>query len=110
MTYLALTKSPEIHAHPDQVVNAWVRALIQQQRGQTADRVDNQTGLDAAMHGSAGEPRERVFPGETQNAEEQVDDLQDGDGAHSTVKVGGEEVPEDFGPEEAFQGGGDLIC
>lgn len=29
---------------------------------------------------------------------------------HSTIEVGGEEVPEDLGPEKAFEGGGDLIC
>lgn len=29
---------------------------------------------------------------------------------HSTIEVGGKEVPEDLGPEKAFEGGGDLIC
>lgn len=66
MTYLALAKGPEIHAHADQVINARVRALIQQQRRQTADWVDDKTGLDATMHGSARkQPRDRIFPGET---------------------------------------------
>lgn len=75
MAYLALAKSPEIHAHANEVINARVRALIEQQRGQTADWINDETGLDAAMHGGAGEPGKRVLPGKTQNAEEQVDDL-----------------------------------
>lgn len=29
---------------------------------------------------------------------------------HSTIQVGGEEVPEDLRPEKAFEGCGDLIC
>lgn len=39
----------------------------------------------------------------------EIYDLQDGDGFHGAVKVGGEEVPEDFGPEETFEGGADLV-
>ena len=65
MTYFALAKGPEIHAHAHEVIYARVRALVQQQRGQTADGVDDEAGLDAAMHASAREPRERIFPGET---------------------------------------------
>ena len=110
ITDLALTKSPEIHSHADEIINARVRALVQQQRGETADGVDDKTRLDAAMHGSSRKPGERVFPCETQNAQEQVNDLQDGNRAHSTVEVGGQKVPEDFWPEEAFESSSNLIC
>lgn len=48
-----------------------------------------------------GEEGERPFPAETEDAEEEVDGLEEGDGAHAGVEVGGEEVPEDFGPEVA---------
>ena len=51
------------------------------------------------------EERERVLPRQAQQAEEQVQDLQDGDRAHAAVEVGGEEVEEEFGPEEGVEGG-----
>jgi hypothetical protein len=35
--------------------------------------------------------------------------LQNGEGFHSAVEVFGEKVPEDFGPEEGFEGSGYLI-
>lgn len=108
---LALAVGPEIHAHANQVVHPRVRALVQQQCAEAGQRVDGQPGLDAPMHGRfrEREQRDRPFPGEGEDAEEEVDDLQDGDGADGGVEVGGEEVPEDFGPEEAFEGGGDLV-
>lgn len=49
-----------------------------------------------------GEEREGPFPAEAEDAEEEVDGLEDGDGADAVVEVGGEEVPEEFGPEEAL--------
>lgn len=84
--------------------------MVQQKRDQAAEWEENETGRDATMHRRTGEQGERVFPGETQHAEEQVDDLQDGDRAHSSVEIGGEEVPEDFWPEEALKAGSDLAC
>jgi hypothetical protein len=36
--------------------------------------------------------------------------LQDGDAGDGAVEVLGEEVPEDFGPDVAGEGGGDLVC
>ena len=48
------------------------------------------------------EQRERIFPAYAQQAEEEVDDLEDRDRAHAGVEVGGEEVPEEFGPEETL--------
>ena len=35
--------------------------------------------------------------------------MEDGDGADDGVEVGGEEVPEEFGPEETFDAGEDLV-
>jgi hypothetical protein len=53
---------------------------------------------------SAGEQGQWPFPGERDNAEEQVDDLKDWEGFYGRVEVLGEEVPEDFGPEKGFEG------
>ncbi len=57
-----------------------------------------------------GEEGEGPFPAEAEDAEEEVYGLEDGDGADAAVEVGGEEVPEYFWPEEAEDGGGDLVC
>lgn len=35
--------------------------------------------------------------------------MEDGDGADGVVEIGGEEVPEEFGPEETFDAGDDLV-
>ena len=35
--------------------------------------------------------------------------MEEGDGADGVVEVGGEEVPEEFGPEETFDAGEDLV-
>lgn len=50
----------------------------------------------------AREEAERPFVGDPEQAEEEIDDLEDGDRFHGTVKVLCEEVPKDLGPEEAF--------
>ncbi len=109
---LALAVRPEVDAHADQVVDARVRALVQQQRAQAGERVDGQPRLDTPVHGRLGEGEQGKgpFPGEGEDAEQEVDDLEDRDGAHGGVEIGGEEVPEDLGPEETFEGGGDLVC
>jgi hypothetical protein len=57
----------------------------------------------------AGDEFERPFVGEPNEAEQEVDDLENGEGLYSAIEVLGEEIPEDFGPEEAFDCGGDLV-
>lgn len=52
--HLALAKGPEVHAHADDVVEARVRALVQQQRRQAAQGVDEQSGFDAPVHRRQG--------------------------------------------------------
>ncbi len=108
-TYLPFAKRPEIHPQADQVIDPRIGALIQQQRHQAADGIYDQPGLDAPVHGAAGDERQRPFPGETDDAQDEIENLEDGDGAHSAVEGFGEEIPEDLGPEEPFQGGGDLV-
>ncbi|KAK0292352.1 hypothetical protein LTS00_007829, partial [Friedmanniomyces endolithicus] len=61
------------------------------------------------MQMRAGEERERPFVGKGEEGEEEVEDLEDGDGFDEGVEVLGEEVEEEFGPEEAFEGGGYLV-
>lgn len=115
-THLALTVGPEIDTHPDEVVDPRVRPLVQQQRRQRTQRVHDQPRLDAPMHDRLGKPGgarqryvERPFPSEGEDAEDEVEGLEDGNRVDGAVEVGGEEVPEDLGPEEAFEGGGDLV-
>ncbi len=49
------------------------------------------------------------LPEHYQDAENEVDDLEEGKRLHGAIKVFGQEVPEYLGPEEAFYRGGDLV-
>ena len=100
---------PEIDSHAYQVIDGRVRALIQQDGGKGADRVDDQSRLDAPVDRGRREPIQRPFPRETDETQDEVEDLQDGNGAHGAIEVGGEKVPEDLGPEEALEGRRDLV-
>ena len=108
--YLSFRKSPKVDSHADQVVETGVGALVQQDGHQRAERQHHEAGLDASVEGGGGDGAQGPFPREDEQAEEEVDDLQDGDRLHGAVEVLGREVPEDFGPEEALQRGHDLIC
>lgn len=109
-TYLSLAIRPKVNRHGNQVVNCSVRALIQHDGGQRQQRHQNQPGLDAAVESGAADELERPLVRETGEAEDEIYDLQNGDGFDGAVEVGGEEVPEDLGPEEAFDCSGDLVC
>lgn len=62
------------------------------------------------MDGGAGDEAERPLEGDHAQAADEVDDLQRGDGSHGPVEGSREEVPEDLGPDEAFDRSGDLVC
>lgn len=102
---LPLAVGPKVHARADEHVQARVGGLVHEDGGQRGQRVVHQTCLYAPVHAGAGDELERVLVGQTRKAEDQVDDLQDGDGLDGAVEVGAEEVPEYLGPEEAFYGG-----
>jgi hypothetical protein len=106
---LALAVGPEVRNHADDVVQAGVGALVEKQGAERTDGVDDQAGLDGAVQSSAGEKRERPFPGECDDAEDDVDDLQNGEGLDGAIEVFGEKIPEDLGPEEGFERSGYLI-
>jgi hypothetical protein len=61
------------------------------------------------VDGGSGEEGQRPFVGKAKDPQEEVYDLECRDGLYSAVKVLGQEVPEDFGPEEPFDCGGDLV-
>lgn len=66
--------------------------------------------VEAGGGGGGGEEGQGPFPAEAEEAEEEVDGLEDGDGADGGVEVRGQEVPEEFWPEEGADRGGDLVC
>ena len=49
--HLPLAEAPEVNAHADDVVQSRVRGLVQEERGEGAERVDEESGFDAAVHG-----------------------------------------------------------
>lgn len=61
------------------------------------------------MDGGAGDELQWPFVGQAHETENEVDDLKSGEGLDGAIEVLGEEVPEDLGPEEAFNGGSNLV-
>ena len=61
------------------------------------------------MERRAGEVGERPFVGEGDAGDDEVEDLEDGDGFDGRVEGFGEEVEEEFGPEDGGEGGGGLV-
>jgi len=57
------------------------------------------------MKSGSSEGAEGPLPCEHDDAEDDVEDLEDGDGLHGSVEVFGEEIPEDLGPEDAVDTG-----
>lgn len=109
-TYLAFAVCPEIHAETDEVVDGRVRRLVHEDGGEDGEREEDEAELERAVQAGAGDEAEGPLERQHAEAEEEVYDLQHGDGLYGAVEVLGGKVPEDFGPEEAFKGGGDLVC
>lgn len=109
-TYLAFAVGPEICNHANNVVKTGVRALVYQEGDECADGIDNKTGFDRSMETATSKQANGPFPRQTQHAHEEVDDLQSGNRLDGAVEVLGQEVPEDLGPEEGFNGSAYLVC
>lgn len=109
-TYLAFAESPEIRPHAHQVVQARIRGLVHEQAGERGQRQDGEAELDGSVDAGAGEQRQGPLQGDHGDAEDEVDDLEDGEGLDGDVERLGQEVPEDLGPDEALDGGADLVC
>ena len=62
------------------------------------------------MHNSSSKWLEWPFHGQSEEREDEVDDLQNWEGLHCSIKSLGEEVPENLRPEETFDGGFELVC
>ena len=107
--HLSLRKSPKVNSHANQVVQPSIRALIQQQCRERGEGINDQPCLDATVDSRAGDEAQRPLPGQADEGEDHVDDLEDGHRLDGRVEILGEEVPEYLGPEEAFKGGGDLV-
>jgi hypothetical protein len=109
-TYLSFAVGPEIDHHGDHVVDGRVGGLVDKGGGQGAQREDGEAELEGAVERGAGEEVQRPFEGEHEDAQDEVDDLEYGDGLDTAIEGLGEEVPEDLGPEKTFNRGSNLVC
>lgn len=107
--YLAFAVGPKVDAEADEVVDGRVGGLVHEDRGEDGEGQEDEAELEGAVEAGAGDGAEGPLEGEHAEAEDEVDDLQDGDGLDGAVEILGGKVPEDLGPEEALEGGGDLI-
>lgn len=48
--HLPLAESPQVNGHADDVVEPGIGALVEQQRGEGGEGVNEQTGLDGSVH------------------------------------------------------------
>jgi hypothetical protein len=105
-THLSFTISPKIHPAPNNIIKCRIRRLIKQHSAQSRQRQPQQPCHHAAVQVRARDPSQRPFVGEADERDDDVEDLQDGDGFDGRVEVFGQEVEEEFGPEEGFEGAG----
>ena len=61
------------------------------------------------MHRRPSDEPQGPLPSKHENAKDQVDDLKDRERLHCEVQIFRQEIPEYFGPEEAFYGGCYLV-
>lgn len=99
--HLPLAKRPEINPDAHQIIYPRIRPLVQQQRRQRTERIHHQPRLHAAVEHRPRDEGAGVFPPQREEAEEEVEGLQDREGLYGGVEGLGQEVPEDFGPEIA---------
>ena len=83
--------------------------MIHDQGRKRKERVHDQSGLNRTVESFAFEEAERPFIGKCEDAKEQIQQLENRDRLHDRIEVGGSKIPEDLGPKEAFDCGGDLV-
>ena len=76
--------------------------MVEKKSSQRRQWVNDEPDFYASVHHCSSEKAERPFPGQAEETEEEIYDLEDGYWLDSTIEVFGEKVPEDLGPEEAF--------
>ena len=109
-TNLSLAVRPKVRYQANEIVNARVRRLVHYERREREERVHHQPRLDRAVKGTALEEAKRPLKRNGEDAKHEVQQLQHRYRLDGRVEVAGGKVPEDFGPEEAFNGGSNLVC
>jgi hypothetical protein len=102
LTYLPLSIRPKVNPTPNQIIQRRIRALIHQHCAQTNQRQPHHPCLHAPVYCGAGDIFERPFVAESNDAEDNIDCLEDGNGLDGEVEVLGEKIEEELGPEETF--------
>lgn len=74
-TYLAFAIRPKVRAHADDVVQASIGALVDQESDEGAKRVDDEAGLDGAVQTAACDEAEWPLPAKADDAHDEIDDL-----------------------------------
>lgn len=106
---LTLAVGDKVHDQADDIVERRVGALVDEGGGQGEEGDGDEAELEGPVEGGPREEAERPLEAEHGDAQHEVDDLEGGERLDRAVEVGGEEVPEDLGPEEAVDCGGYLV-
>jgi hypothetical protein len=108
--YLAFAVCDKVNDHADHVVDGRVRCLIHESSHESHEGQESEADLEGPVDGGASDEAQRPLEGEHGEAKDEIKDLQDGYRLDGPVESLGEEIPEYLGPEEAFNGGDDLVC
>ena len=107
-SHLAFRKSPEVSGQCKNMITRRIGALVDQTCGSRSDGDPHQSEGNASVEWSLSHELERPLHRKREDSEHNVDDLQVWEGVNEDIEVAGEDVPEDLGPEEAFNTGTDL--
>jgi hypothetical protein len=101
-TDLSLAESPKVYLGANQVINGNIGALIHQPRRQAAERIDPNSGNDVPMRRIFRKISDRPLEAHDRAAQQEIGDLEEGNGFEERVECLCGEVPEYFRPEECF--------
>lgn len=107
---LSLTVCPEVDGNANQVVDGRIGTLVQQNGSEDTDRVDGEPSSNASVECGVGDQeRQRVFPSQTEETEQDVEYLEGGERLDSRVERFCPCVPEDLWPEDTMQTSCNLV-
>jgi hypothetical protein len=99
---LSLAECPEVYPGANQVINGNIGALINQPCRQAAERIDPNSGNDVPMRRIFRKISDRLLEAHDREAQQDIGDLEKGNGFDERVECLCGEVPEYFRPEEPF--------
>jgi hypothetical protein len=84
-THLSFTVRPEVDAQPDNLVDGGIGALVDERGGEGRHWEESEARFEAPMEAGAGEETQRPLPSQENEAEDEIDCLEDRDRFDSRI-------------------------